>query len=377
MLPAAGLYGHIRNNNIKSVLLLVGFVVQVGVLWLAVTLAPAGLGSYLMKIRMTIDLNHEPTQNEIYAALFQQWMILAYYYAYVPVIAIVVWFAYAYMSHRELIRAATGAQPISRLTESKLYNLVENLAIASGLPMPRVEIIETNALNAYAAGLGPERATVAVTRGLLNTLSDAELEAVLAHEITHIRNRDVRLMMVATIFAGALTYGGEMMRRQISFKSPLARTAAIGDFMLLIVAVCMASMAGVFAMLSRLALSRSREYLADAGAVELTKDPDALISALQRIEGHDEIEGLPTSMRAMMISSHIEGLLSTHPSTESRIAALQTFAGGTSSLTPRAERPARGVSAVGIARATAEAPSPAGPRPFGRRVRPPENVSVR
>jgi heat shock protein HtpX len=377
MLPAAGLYGHIRNNNIKSALLLAGFIVQVAVLWLAVTLLPAGFGSYLAKIRLTVDLMHEPTQAEIYAMLFRQWMILAYYYAYLPVCAIVVWFTYAYFSHRHLIRAATGAEPVSRLAEPRLYAIVENLTIARGLPMPRVEIIETGALNAYAAGLAPESATVAVTRGLLNTLNDAELEAVLAHEVTHIRNGDVRLMMVATIFAGALAYGGEAMGRQISLRSPIARTALLGNFMIVIVAVAVAWMAGFFAVLSRLALSRSREYLADAGAVELTKDPDALISALLRIEGHDEIEGLPVSMRAMMISSHIEGLLSTHPSTESRIAALQTFAGGKSSVMQRTDRPVRVEPAVGLARATAEAVSPAGPRPFGRRVRPPENASVR
>src|SRR5882672_893207 len=114
---AVGLYGHIRNNNIKSGLLLAGFVVQVGVLWLGITLAPAGLGSFLMKIRMTIDLNHEPTQTEVYAAVFQQWMIVAFYYAYLPISAMVLWFTYAYFSHQQLIRAATGAEPISRLTE--------------------------------------------------------------------------------------------------------------------------------------------------------------------------------------------------------------------------------------------------------------------
>src|SRR6185436_20785579 len=169
MLPAAGLYGHIRNNNIKSALLLAGFVVQVAVLWLAVTLAPAGLGSYLAKIRLTIDTMHEPTQAEVYALVFQQWMRLAYYYAYLPAAAMLVWFTYAYLSHRQLIRAATGAQPVSRLAEPKLYSMVENLTIARGLPMPQVEIIETSALNAYAAGLEPESATIVVTRGLLNT----------------------------------------------------------------------------------------------------------------------------------------------------------------------------------------------------------------
>ena len=374
MLSAAGLYGHIRNNNIKSALLLAGFVVQVGVLWLGVTLAPAAFGSRLLAIRLTVDMGHEPTQAEIYAAVLQQWMIVACDYAYLPVTAIVLWFAYAYISHRQLIRAATGAQPISRVAEFRLYNLVENLTISRGLPMPQVEIIETNALNAYAAGLDPDSATIAVTRGLLYTLSDAELEAVLAHEITHIRNYDVRLMLVATIFAGALAYGGEMMRRQVSHKSALGRVALLGDFMILIVAVVMASVAGASGIMSRFALSRSREYLADAGAVELTKDPEALISALQRIAGHDEIEGLPVTMRAMMISSQIDGLFATHPSTESRIAVLKTFAYERNGSPQRVEKPVREERPV---RPATEAVQPVGPRPFGKRVRPPENMVVR
>src|SRR5690242_13643938 len=125
MLPAAGLYGHIRNNNIKSGLLLAGFVVQVAVLWFAVTLMPAGFGAYLAKIRLTIDLNHEPTQAEIHAFLFQQWMTLAYYYAFIPITVIVLWFTYSYFSYRDLIRAATGAQPVSSLAEPRLYYIVE------------------------------------------------------------------------------------------------------------------------------------------------------------------------------------------------------------------------------------------------------------
>jgi heat shock protein HtpX len=368
MIGAVGLYTQIRNNNIKSALLLTGFVVQVAVLWLAVALAPAGFGAFLAKIRLTIDLNHEPTQAEIYAYLFQEWMRVAYYYAYLPVTAIVLWFTFAYFSHRELIRAATGARPVLRLAEPKLYDMVENLVIARGMPMPRIEIIETDGLNAYASGLEPDGATVAVTRGLLKMLTDAELEAVLAHEITHIRNYDVRLMVVATIFAGALSYGGEMMRRQLSWNSPMARAALIGDIAILIAAVVMAMAAGFFSILTRFALSRTREYLADAGSVELTKDPDALISALQRIEGHDEIEGLPKSMRAMMISSRTEGLFSTHPSTEDRIAALQSFACGRRDVAPPPS-PVRN-----IVRATAAMAAPAGPRPFGRRVRPPETA---
>jgi heat shock protein HtpX len=352
MLPANGLYGHIRNNNIKSALLLIGFVILVGVLWMAGTLVWAVLADKFQGIIIRLETHRDPTQAELIAGTIDKWLHVSLTYAFVPMIAVAGWFAYAFAAHRSLIRRATGAVAISRQLDSRLYNLVENLTISVGLPVPRIEVIETTALNAYAAGLSPKDSTVAVTRGLLDTLSDEELEAVLAHEITHIRNRDVRLMVIATIFVGVLAYGSQMMRRQTS-SGAIGRSVGGGDVILVAVAAAMASVAGLFGVLSHFALSRTREFLADAGAVELTKNPDALIGALERIRDNDQIEGLPKSMEAMMISSRLDGWFATHPSCEDRVSALRRFAGGRRTLpqqaAARANAPRLAVTGFGTA----------------------------
>ncbi len=247
-------------------------------------------------------------------------------YAFVPVAIVATWFAIAFASHKAMIRAGTGAKPIVRSLEFDLYNLVENLAICAGLPMPAVEIIETDALNAYASGLGTTDATVAVTRGLLETLAKDELEAVLAHEITHIKNRDVRLMVVAIIFVGILSYSAQILLRAIWNRRP-GQGLGLPELALFALASAVAGLAYLFGMLTQFALSRTREFLADAGSAQLTKKPEALISALRAISGRDEIPGVPESLRAMMISSRLDGLFATHPPVEERIAALERYAG--------------------------------------------------
>ena len=178
---------------------------------------------------------------------------------------------------------------------------------------------------------GRTSASVAVTRGLLQTLSRDELEAVLAHEMAHIRNRDVRLMVVAVVFVGILAFGAQILTRSLWDRPRDGRAGQpLGavDFALFAVAALLASIASLFSVLTKLAISRTREFVADAGAVALTKNPDALISALRRIAGHEEIAGLPAALQAMMISSRLDGLWSTHPSVDQRVAALETFAGG-------------------------------------------------
>jgi heat shock protein HtpX len=258
------------------------------------------------------------------------------------------WFAAAFALHANMIRMATGARPVTRKEEPKLYNIVENLAISAGLPMPRVEIIRSGALNAYASGLGPDDAVVAVTRGLMRALTDEELEAVLAHEMTHIKNHDVRLMVVATCFAGGLTLLGDGLAKLytnsssgdvpvglVGHRSGSSGTSdeeavggAIAVLISLAIAVLFFCMAHLFALIIHFAISRAREFMADAGAVELTKNPDALIAALNKISGNDEIPGLNANVKAMMISSSLDGFFATHPPIETRVMALQQFAGG-------------------------------------------------
>ncbi len=328
MLPAYGLYGHIRNNNIKSAVLLATFALYVALLWFVLCLVWVGLGAKFDPIiyRLANNTQYQPSFAQLLSLVLRASADLTLRYAFVPIAIVVTWFAIAFASHKAMIRAGTGAKPIVRSLEFDLYNMVENLAISAGLPMPTVEIVETDALNAYASGLGTTDATVAVTRGLLDTLSKDELEAVLAHEITHIKNRDVRLMVVAVIFVGILSYCAQVLWRAVWNRRP-GQSLGLPELAIFAVAGAVACVAQLFGVLTQFALSRTREFLADAGSAQLTKKPEALISALRAISGHDEIPGVPESLHAMMISSRLDGLFATHPLVEERIAALERYAG--------------------------------------------------
>jgi heat shock protein HtpX len=329
MLPAHGLYGHIRNNNIKSAALLATFGLYVTLLWFVCCFVWIGLSTKFEPIIMRLA-NRKPTFAGLWELTLTRTLDVALGYAFLPVGMVIIWFAIAYAFHKSMIRAGTGARPVSRSLDWDLYNMVENQAIAAGLPTPSIEIIETDALNAYASGLGATDATIAVTRGLLETLGKDELEAVLAHELTHIRNRDVRLMTVAIIFVGILAFGAQVLGRTV-WGRPSAggrgQPLALNDIVVFAVAGALAGIGYLFGLLTRFALSRTREFLADAGAVTLTKKPEALISALRTISAHDAVPGVPASLQAMMISSRIEGLFATHPPVEARIAALERYAG--------------------------------------------------
>ena len=330
MLRAYGLYGHIRNNDLRATALLAGFAIYVGVLWVAACLVYSATGLELRVVSAQLETGHQLKISHAAFAL-QTAQHVAIAYAWVPVLLALGWLIYAWAMRKQLVREGTGADFTSRSLEPELYNTVETLAIGAGLPMPAIEIIETNALNAYANGWTPADSVVGVTRGLLRSLSRDELEAVLAHEITHIRYRDVRLMTVAAVFVGFLTSGGRMLgggRDGSDTRNLLFRTSGGAGIVFVAVAAVIAALASVLGVLSQLALSRTRECVADAGAVELTKNPDALIRALQTISAHDEVLLVPRQLRAMMISSPTGDWTAAHPSIESRIAALEMYAGG-------------------------------------------------
>ena len=309
MLPAYGLYGHIRNNNIKSVIILGGFAFLIGLLW------------YAGCLYIVADARSRP-----FHAILQEAARFAQSTCYIPIAIVGVWFCIAYLFHSAIIRAGTGAVAVTRTDEPRLYNVVETLVITAGLPMPAIEIIEVDALNAYASGLSEQQATVAVTRGLLDKLDDRELAAVIAHELTHVKNRDVRLILCAVVFAGMISLIAELMLRVfLGSRSSDDKDSKAGFLALGITIV-----AFVFSFILQFAMSRSREYLADAGAVELTKDPDALISALRKISSNPEVADMPASFSGMMIAAADGegGLFSTHPDLESRVDRLIRFAGG-------------------------------------------------
>jgi heat shock protein HtpX len=230
--------------------------------------------------------------------------------------------------------------------------------------MPALRIIETAEMNAFASGLHEGRFSVTVTRGILQAMDDAELEAVLGHELSHIINRDVRTMVIASIFAGIITLMCQIIYRSImwgGFGGLRGRRGNVGIFIL--VAMVVGAIGYLLAIVIRMAISRTREYVADAGSVQLTKNPDAMISALRKISGHAHLDA-PASMRAMFLEDDDEGvmgLFATHPPVEKRVAALMQYSGG-HDVEPTAAR-------VQPAPATAaEPPPPAGEQgPWGQR----------
>ncbi len=238
----------------------------------------------------------------------------------------ILWFFISLWWNKSIVFAMTGAKPIERKDAPEIYNLVENLCISRGLTMPNVAIIESPGLNAFATGWNKNKSHIVVTRGLINTLTKSELRAVLAHELTHIINRDVRLMTLVAVFLGVISMLGYYAFRLSFFgggndsKDKNSAIAIIG------LAVWLLSL--LILPLVQFAISRKREFLADAGAVELTKDSHAMISALEKISGHSIVDSLDKSnVRAMCIEHPNKrkktSWWSTHPSIESRIAALK------------------------------------------------------
>lgn len=327
-MAAYGLQTHIWNNNWKTVLLMAGFPVLLLLLTYGLFLLFAGFAG--------MSVGPDPVAGYfIWAgqALAQAWPF--------AIAGAILWFGIAYAFYQNIIDAATGAKKVERKQEPKLYNLLENLCISRGITMPALRIIESEQLNAFATGLHKTQYSITVTRGLMEKLNDEELEAVLAHELTHIRNADVRLLIIAVIFVGIFSFVGEIAFRGLRFggvsggsssrrSSGGSRDSGGGAAIAIIVALVIIAIAYALAIVIRFALSRRREYLADAGAVELTKNPDAMISALQKISGNAHVEA-PSEVREMFIEnphSDFASIFATHPPIAKRIEALAKYAGG-------------------------------------------------
>jgi len=321
-MAAYGLYTQIASNKARSRVLL-------GCLFLLIYLFVFA-GALLAEVNLHAG---QPLAYYLRAAAVDLYHALP-----VATIAGGIWMAIAYRFNQAIIDAVTGGREVTRQEQPRLYNLLENLCISRGITMPRLQIIDTEALNAYASGLNPKQYSVTVTSGLLAALDDAEIEAVLGHELTHIRNGDVRLMVIAGIVAGVIGFFAELIFRLV-FRAGLgggrrsSRSGGDGKgaALAMLIAFALIVLAWIMSVLIRFALSRSREFLADAGAVELTKNPDAMISALRKIESRGELEGATSAVMEMCIDNPRQGfsnLFSTHPSVEARIQALIKTAGG-------------------------------------------------
>ena len=343
---AVGLKTYIWNNNLKSLLLLAGFPVLLIVMVYGLELLLMGAG--------LLPSTHSFNGNLAYAGQ------MLWAFAPLSILVSLIWFVIAYFSYQTIIDITTGARPVERRDAPRLYNMLENLAISRGMKTPTLRIIETEAMNAFASGLHEGQYSVTVTTGLLDALDDRELESVLAHEMTHVINRDVRLMVIASVFAGIITLLAQVIFRSIWFVGGGGGRSKGkgGGGVFILIAIAIAAVGYVLAIVIQMAISRKREFIADAGAVELTKDPDAMISALQKISGHSEIHA-PESIRSMFLDDHDEGvmgLFATHPPIERRIAALVQYAGGRVAEPVAPAVPQTSAPAIGQA-----APSPSGP----------------
>lgn len=303
-----GIQSQIRKNNFTSVLLLIAFPLLLMAMVYAFLLFAAQ------------DLQTETNQ------------------AFVQVIPYVLfgvgcWFAIAWMFNSSLIRLATGSKPLERKDNKRVYNILENLCIANGLSIPKVFIINDTSLNAFASGLNKNNYSITLSIGIIEKLDDAELEGVIAHELSHIRNRDVRLLIISIIFVGIFSFIAEMTFRSLRFAGS-GRKGGKGSGLIVLVAIVVSAVCYLISMLLRFGISRSREFLADAGSAEMTKNPLALASALRKISEDPAIEAVESRDVAQLFidnpkpSAHgfsWDNLFATHPPIEKRIEMLEQF----------------------------------------------------
>ena len=305
-----GIQQQITRNNTKSVLFLLAFplLILVGVYVVLYVLSDQDIEQNNMQFLSVVPI------------------VLA---------GVGIWFVISYFFHTQMIQMATHSEPLERRDNKRVYNLTENLCMSVGMPMPKLYIIESDALNAFASGINEKTFAVTLTRGIINTLSDEELEGVIAHELTHIRNRDVRLLIVTIVFVGIFATIANLALRMLlngggnMFSSRNRKNDKGGGAMLLLIILLVAGAIYFLSILFKLALSRSREYMADAGAVELTHNSMALASALRKISGHSTLKEVGNDeVKELFIDYKAEGffsLFATHPPIEKRIQVLEQY----------------------------------------------------
>ena len=286
------MYKQIAANKRNTILIMIGFVVVI-----------AALGA-------------------LFAYLFDDWWISAWVLIVAVIYAVVQYFLSA-----SLAVAMTGAKEIHKKDHPRLYNAVENLTITAGLPMPKVYIINDPAPNAFATGRDPKHAIVAATTGLLDIMDNKELTAVMAHELSHVKNYDIRVSMITFGLVCVVGLIADLGTRMIFLTR--ARDDEDNSPIGLIVMLLVSILAPVAASLAQFAVSREREYLADASAVQLTRYPEGMISALKKLDTHARpMKRQNPATEALYINnplrkSAVNTLFSTHPPIEKRIERLE------------------------------------------------------
>ena len=325
----------IRRNNMMSIVLLIMFpVIILATVWVFLALLNYfGNGYYNQYGEMVYQLD-AATVN-------------AYFLSAVPWVVggVGLWFLIAYFSNASMVRMATGARPLERRENPRVYNIVENLCMTCNMDMPKINVVDDPQLNAFASGIDKGSYTVTVTTGILDVLNDDELAGVIGHELTHIRNHDTRLLITSIVFVGIISTIMSMVVQMMyhtafwgggNRRSDDERGNGLSVIVVLFVGLICCAVAYFFTMITRFAISRKREYMADAGGAELCGNPLALASALRKISAQPGLGGVSREDVAQLFIIHpsslasgvmgfMNSLFSTHPDTAKRIAILEQF----------------------------------------------------
>lgn len=330
-----GMLTQIRRNNIMSVLLLLMFpVIILAMVWVFLALVNyLGNGVYDQYGNVIHELDTATVNYYFLSSL--PWIVGG----------VALWFLIAYFSNVSIIEHATGSRPLTRKENPRIYNIVENLCMACGMNMPKINIVDDPQLNAFASGINDKTYTVTLTTGIINYLNDDELAGVIGHELTHIRNRDTRLLITSIVFVGIVSAIMGLVVRMLynafwfsgsSRNSNNEKGNGAGIIVILLVGLVCCFIAYIFTLLTRFAISRKREYMADAGGAELCGNPLALASALRKISANPGLDNVNKADVAQLficqpdemnvgLMGFMNSLFSTHPPTEKRIAILEQF----------------------------------------------------
>jgi len=330
-----GMQTQIRRNNMMSVLLLLLFpTIILGMVWAFLALVNYFGNGYYDQYGNVVHQMDAATVNYYFLTTIP-WVVLG----------VGIWFAIAYFANSSMVRHAVNSRPLSRRENPRVYNIVENLCMSCGMQMPKVNVVDDPQLNAFASGIDNKSYAVTVTTGLLDLLDDEELKGVIAHELTHIRNRDTRLLITSIIFVGiistVMSLTVRMMYNMMWFgggrrSSDDERGSGISMIVVMLIGVICCVIAYFFTLITRFAISRRREYMADAGGAELCRNPLALASALRKISGNPGLDDVKRADVAQLficqpdemesgIMGFMNSLFSTHPDTEKRIQILEQF----------------------------------------------------
>ena len=330
-----GMQTQISRNNTLTVMLLILFpAIILGMVWVFLAIINYVGNGYYNEYGELIHQLDSDTVNYYFLQTIP-WVIGG----------VGLWFVIAYFANSSIIRMATQSKPLERRENPKIYNMVENLCMTCNMDMPKINIVDDPQLNAFASGIDKNSYAVTLTTGIINRLEDDELEGVIAHELTHIRNHDTRLLITSIIFVGIISTIMSLTIRTMYNIMLFGGGRRSNDneknngpsiILILLIGVICCAIAYVFTLLTRFAISRKREYMADAGGAELCGNPLALASALRKISNNPGLSDFKREDVAQLFIIHpqafssgmmgfFNSLFSTHPDTQKRIEILEQF----------------------------------------------------